>query len=213
MDLLTAMDQASPIGFIPRNYPHFDELLKQAHIGCRRETHTVKKKIREKIRDPATGKVTVQTRTEPETKAWTEWFIVYDEKMYPAKHRTPSGKLKLDYTKMQYGTAENAKFCAILDYVQYRGERTIYHNHLTGSLDRANVLDVCIGKTPYLLLPDGSKLDIGKKIMELKRLNVKEVYDELATAGVKGYNVQAKITTEPEQGVEQVAAELSGLPF
>ena len=187
MDLLRLLDRLSPIGVIPANYPHFQDLLKQAHIGYTREKRKTIRKVREKVRNPVTNTLTVNVVEVPEVVEWTDWFITYDDKMHPKMTRTPSGRVKLHYDQMQCGSCDHAKFAAILDFIAFRGESNMRQIGTAGALDRANVLDVALGKTAALRLPDGSTVDLGAKVKSLRNKSYREVCTELANMGMKNY--------------------------
>ncbi len=188
--MLKAMDKASPIGPIPENYPYLDELCKKAYIGYRYDSH-----IRV-FRTPRTAKKTIEgkelTVTEydehtEETK-WRDWFVCFNEKLEPARRRTPTGKIKLDHSRLHKSSSNHAKFQAILDYVLYRWEDALEEYKIDGKMSFTNILNVAIQKEDTLRLPDDSLLDIGKKVGELWKMEWRDVMNECAQLGLRNYH-------------------------
>jgi len=200
MSLLAALSQASPIGPIPKNYPYLSELCRQAKIAY--SDHTVKGK-----------RATKNKKGEKETKQFEVqfrcWSVVLDDKPHPFKRRTTAGNMRLDYNRMKYGTSEHAKFSAILEYIEYRGEKAMQNSGISGGLDRKEILSVAIGKEPKLKLPDGSALELGIKVKQLKEMSWLEVRDECSGSGMKQYKVVKK---KPEEEKEE-PADPNQLPF
>lgn len=202
MDFLDVMNMATPIGPIPANYTHLSRLCKKAHIFYKDETVTTDGTLTEKVKDPTTGQTVVRRIPNPEKRSFRRWFVAYDSMKHPRKHKTPTGKVRVDQNQMQDGTVEHAKFCMVLEYIAARGERNIQDAGLTGKLDRRNILDLAIGIAQDLYLPDGSTVELGRKVTSLFMQSPDTLADELRAAGVKGYE-RRTVAAEAHAGVEE----------
>lgn len=186
MSLLSVMDKASPVGPIPDNYPYLAELCKAAHIGYKHCRQRVIQKVRTV---DANGKPLISDDIQERT--WRDWHVCYDVKMYPRRRKTTTGKVILDNNQLCKGTMEHKKFCAILDYIQWRASGIMLGASIVGRVDWANILNIAIGKDRDLILPNGDRVEVGSKVSELRQKDFRAIAKELSGLGLREYDSMA----------------------
>lgn len=183
--LASAMDCATPIGYVPPDYRHMGKLCEEAHMGYEDVKHNVIDRVTKK---PAV----VQSR---------RWFVVNDKEPYPRKRKTPTGRIVYDQEHKIWGSRHHERFCAILEYILFRAEMNMRDEGTSGHLSRVNILDVAAGVESSIVLPNGTKVDIGAKVAMLKKKDFRDVLAELGKEGMRQY-----ATTTPK------AAQAEDLP-
>lgn len=217
--MLTAISNASPIGAIPSGYKHLPLLMKKAYIGYHLKSRTEIEKIPTHVKKEVEGvSVTViEYQEKHHVFEWRDWYVCWDEKMAPARRKTPTGRVKLDWNRLHRTCMGHAKFCAIVHYMEYRAQSVMKDTGIDGKLDRTNVLNIaCQAEDEnghvyeFLMFPDGSSLQIGPKVAELWNKTWDEVFSECASLGMHEYQA-TKQEEQPKEEEENKAPKQSSL--
>lgn len=188
--MMRALDCATPIGNVPYDYPFMRELCSQAHIRYRDVERTVFDVVDEVVTVQDSKGATVQRTIKkkvPKKQVYRDWSATFDNSPSPRRRKTPTGRTVFDQNFLVYGTNEHNKFVAILDFIVFRGEMNLRDLNLPGKLNRENILNVAIGKETSILLPNGDRVEIGKRVEDFKRMGYGAVVTELAKMGLKKY--------------------------
>lgn len=133
--LLKAINNGSPFGPLPENYPHLALLCKKGFVRHRDELLKFPRK------GPG-GKIETDAEGKPimDTQQYRDWAIVSDA-----------------------GNG-HAKFCMILDFLEHRAMRNMFQAGLPQKIERINILNVAIGIEKRIKLSDGSlmEIDVGR---------------------------------------------------